>query len=235
MIELCQFPTAYGLPNLSPFCMKVETYLRMAGLPYEIRWKSAPFGAPKGKLPFIRDGETRVADSSFIIEYLKGRYGDPLDGWLDSEQRATALAFQRLMEEHLYWAVLHLRWFDDANWPSTRRAFFGGLPPVLRTLVPRLARRGMTQELHGHGMGRHSGEEVVALANADVTAIAAHLGDKPYLMGDEPCSLDAVGYAFLANLLWVPLARNPIRDDALAYPNLETYCQRMKARYYPEA
>jgi len=234
MIELYQFPTAYGLPNLSPFCMKVETYLRMAGLPYEIRWKSAPFGAPKGKLPFIRDGETCVADSSSIVDYLKARYGDPLDAWLDPEQRATALAFQRLMEEHLYWTVLHLRWFDDANWPATRQAFFGGLPPVLRNLVPRLARRGMGRELHGHGMGRHSTDEIVALGNADVTAIAVHLGDKAHMLGNQPCSLDAVAYAFLANLLWVPLARNPVRDHALACPNLAAYCQRMKAGYFPE-
>ncbi len=235
MIELYQFPTAYGLPNLSPFCMKLETYLRMAGIPYEIRWKSAPFGTPKGKLPYIRDGETCIGDSSFVIEYLKGRYGDALDGWLTPEQRATALALQRLMEEHLYWAVLYLRWIEDSNWSGTRQAFFGGLPPVLRTLVPMGARRGMRRELHGHGMGRHSRDEITALANADVTALAAHLGDKTYMMGDRPCSLDAIAYAFLANLLWVPLEYNPILEHARTYPTLESYCQRMKARYFAGA
>ena len=33
MIKLFQFPPAFGLPNASPFCMKLETWLRMAGLP----------------------------------------------------------------------------------------------------------------------------------------------------------------------------------------------------------
>lgn len=235
MIELYQFPTAYGLPNLSPFCMKVETYLRMASLPYRVHWKSAPFGTPKGKLPFIRDGETCVADSSFIIEYLKARYGDPLDAWLTPGDRASALALQRLMEEHLYWAVLHLRWIDDANWPGTRQAFFGGLPPMLRAIIPVVARRGMRRELHGHGMGRHSQEEIVALANADVAALASHLGDKSYMMGERPCTLDAIAHAFLANLLWVPLQHNPIQAHALTHANLEAYCRRMKARYFPDS
>lgn len=29
MIQLQQFAPAFGLPNASPFCMKLETYLRM--------------------------------------------------------------------------------------------------------------------------------------------------------------------------------------------------------------
>jgi hypothetical protein len=36
MIKLYQFNAAWGLPNPSPFCMKVETYLRMVSLPYEV-------------------------------------------------------------------------------------------------------------------------------------------------------------------------------------------------------
>ena len=37
-IKLYQFPPALGLPNASPFCMKLETYLRMAGLPFENKY-----------------------------------------------------------------------------------------------------------------------------------------------------------------------------------------------------
>jgi hypothetical protein len=33
MIKLHQFATAFGLPNTSPFCVKLENYLRMTGLP----------------------------------------------------------------------------------------------------------------------------------------------------------------------------------------------------------
>jgi hypothetical protein len=54
MIKLYQYAPAFGLPNASPFCLKLETWLRMTGLPFQIQ----PFDfrqmskAPKGKMPF---------------------------------------------------------------------------------------------------------------------------------------------------------------------------------------
>ena len=60
MITLHQFPSAWGLPNASPFCMKVETYLRMCNLPYTTVNVLNPAKGPKGKLPYItRRGQHR--------------------------------------------------------------------------------------------------------------------------------------------------------------------------------
>jgi glutathione S-transferase len=99
LITLHQFQPAFGLPNASPFCMKLETWLRMAKLPYvaPLMHLSTLGKAPKGKLPYIVDGKKTVADTAFIIEYLKATYGDPLDDWLSTEQKTVSLAFQRLM------------------------------------------------------------------------------------------------------------------------------------------
>lgn len=234
MIQLYQFAPAFGLPNASPFCMKLETYLRMAGLPFEMqRFKLQQLqGAPKGKMPFIVDGNRTVADSSLIIDYLKLTYGDPLDSWMNAEQCAVALSWQRLLEEHLYWAVLYTRWIEPEGWALTRPAFFAGLSAPLSLIVPPLARRGMARELNGHGMGRHSREEIHALGCRDISALADFLGNKFYLMGEQPCSLDAVAYGFLANILWVPL-ESALKRQSQKHPGLERYCQRMKARYYP--
>lgn len=231
MIKVHQFAPAFGLPNASPFCMKLETYLRMAGLPYELVNDGNPMKAPKGKLPWIEDEGRVVADSGFIVEHLKRRHGDPLDARLTAGQRALATALQRLFEEHLYWAVVHTRWIDGAGWPLTRDAFFGMLPAPVRAFLPALARRAMRAEMRGHGMGRHAPDEIHALAGQDLQAVADLLADRPYLLGPEPASIDATAYAFLANILWAPID-SPIRRRALALPVLEDYCRRMKARYY---
>jgi glutathione S-transferase len=230
MIRLHQFAPAFGLVNASPFCMKLEVWLRMAGLPYEAVNDGNVMKAPKGKLPYIEDGGKRVADSSFIIDYLKRTYGDPLDAGLTPAQRAQALALQRLFEENLYWAVVHTRWVDPAGWARTKVAFFGAMPAPLRWLLPPLARRGMRGEMRGHGMGRHSVAEIHAIGCRDVTAVADMLADQPFMLGDAPTSIDAVAYAFLANLLWAPV-ESPIRHHAAARPTLEAYCQRMKSRF----
>ena len=233
MIILYQFDPAFGLPNASPFCMKVETYLRMVGLDYQAPRGVNIMKAPKGKMPWIEDGGRVVADSTFIVAYLKERYGDPLDSHLTASERATTLAFQRLLEENFYWAMVYSRWFETEGWALTRAAFFGHMPPVVRDVVPVLARRGMRKEIWGHGMGRHSREEIFAIGQADITALAEFLADKPYFLGAEPTSLDATAYAFLANVLWCPL-ETPIKAHAMTRSNLESYCQRMKARYYPD-
>jgi glutathione S-transferase len=233
MITLFQFEPAFGLPNASPFCMKVETYLRMVGLEYRLAPRANIMNAPKGKMPWIEDDGRVIPDSGFIIDYLKDRYGDPLDTHLMPEEHAVALAFRRLLEENLYWAVLYSRWFTAEGWALTRGAFFGGLPPVLRAVVAAGARRGMRKELWGHGMGRHGAQEIAAIGKVDLMALANFLGSKPYFMGDRPTSLDASAYAFLANLLWAPLEM-PLKAQAQTYPQLGAYCQRMKARYYPE-
>jgi glutathione S-transferase len=233
VITLYQFDPAFGLPNASPFCMKVETYLRMVGLPYRLAPHANIMKAPKGKMPWIEDEGHIVADSGFILDYLKKRYGDLLDAHLTAEEHAIALAFRRLLEENLYWALLYARWLTSEGWSLTRGAFFGSLPPLLREIVPALARRGMRKELWGHGMGRHSREEIQAIGRADLTALGDFLGAKPYFMGGQPTSLDASAYAFLANILWAPL-ETPLKARAQRYPHFEAYCRRMKARYYPE-
>src|SRR5574337_638037 len=56
MIERLQFPPAFGLMNARPLRMKVEVFLRLAGLEYRGIDQTVPMRAPKGKLPVLRDG-----------------------------------------------------------------------------------------------------------------------------------------------------------------------------------
>jgi glutathione S-transferase len=231
MIRLYQFRPVFGLPNASPFCMKVETYLRMAGLAYECPRGADVRKSPKGKMPYIEDEGTIVADSAFIIDYLKRKYGDALDSHLGAAERAAALACQRMLEENTYWAVLYFRWLDEAGWKLTREAFFGWMKPPLKWIVPPLARRIVRRELHGHGMGRHARDEIDAIGRKDLTAAADFLGDQAFFMGARPSSLDATAYAFLANVLWVPI-ESPLKAHARQRPQLEAYCRRMKEKYF---
>jgi glutathione S-transferase len=233
MIKLFQFAPAFDLPNASPFCLKLETYLRMTSQPFEIPPASMSdvTKAPKGKMPYIEDNGKIIADSSIIIDYLKTTYGDTLDGWLTDQETAVALAFQRMIEENLYWTVVHSRWIAAEGWHKTKVEFFRTLPAPLKLFVPALARRGLMKSMKGHGMGRHSESEIYEIGKKDVTAIAVFLGNKAYFMGDRPSSIDATVFGFIANLVVAPV-ESALKEHALTYPPLLAYCERMKARYF---
>lgn len=235
MITLVQFPPAMGLPNASPFCLKLETWLRMAGIDYRKVHTLALNRAPKGKFPYIEDGGKKIGDSTLAIEHLRaGMADDALDGQLTAAQCATALLLQRTLEEHLYWCVAYFRWVEAAGWAATRDAFFGGLKPPLSWIVPPAARRAITRQLWMQGVGRHSRAEVVRLGCADLDAVADTLGAQPYLLGGQPSSVDACGYGFLANILLVPLD-TPLKQHAQMRRNLVAYCERMRERYWADA
>ena len=62
MITLYGFGPLFGLPDPSPFVLKTMTQLKMAGLPFKFD-RARPPEAPKGKIPFIRDGDLVLGDS----------------------------------------------------------------------------------------------------------------------------------------------------------------------------
>ncbi|MFK8183925.1 MAG: glutathione S-transferase family protein [Phormidesmis sp.] len=231
MITLYQFSPALGVRCPSPICMKLETYLRMAALPYQVAANANLLKAPKKKFPYITDNGRTIADSGFIISYLKETYGDPLDAHLSGQQKATMLGMRRLMEEHLYWVAFYFRWADDDNWQIVKQVFFNDLPLPVRWIVPGMVRRSAIRDLDGQGMGRHSREEVMALGRENIRALSDFLSDRAFLMGDEPTSLDAIGYGTLANLIKASI-ESPLKDYTLGFENLVAYCDRMHTRYW---
>jgi glutathione S-transferase len=232
MIKLYQFAPAFGLPNTSSFCLKLETYLRMVEIPFESVYSTEMGKAPKGKMPYIVDGGKKIGDSNFIIDYLKQTYGDRLDARLTPSDRAIALAMRRLIEENLYWVMVHNRWIEPANWGKTKAVFFNELPPLLKAIIPNLGRKSIQKQLQGHGMGKHSSAEIYAIGIADLLALSDFLSDKPFFLGNEPTSLDASAYGILANILGTPYD-SPIKDRAQQLNNIVAYCDRIRDRYYP--
>jgi glutathione S-transferase len=83
-------------------------------------------------------------------------------------------------------------------------------------------------------MGRHSAEEVYQRGDEDLTALSTVLGEKPFFFGEAPSSLDAIAYAFVANVLH-NVVQGPLAEKARKKQNLVAFCERMKARYFAEA
>ncbi len=189
--------------------------------------------APKGKLPYIDDGGEKIADSTFIRRHLENKHGIDFDRGLSREERATAWAFEKMAEDHLYWAIVEARWVDDANFAKGPNMFFRRIPAPLRPVVVAMIRRRVRQSLYAHGLGRHSRAEIGELGARSIDAIADFLGSKPFFFGREPTGVDATLFAFAAGAL-CPVFTAPLRSAAERHENLRAYVGRMTARYYPE-
>lgn len=226
MIELYQFGQGWGI-NPSPFCLKAETYLRLAGLPYEVR-RTLPNKAPRGKLPYIVDQGQVIPDSGEIIAYVQATYGDRLDADLSAQDRALAHLIRRTIEDSLFYVMVYSRWVDPIGLREMRKAFLDRLPFPLRLIVPPLMLRRIKRMLHGQGYGRLSSDKIYAQGNADLQALLTILGDKPFLLGDHPTSVDASLYGFLVNILRVPIETD-LKRAAQALPGLTAYLDRMDA------
>ena len=222
----------WGMPNMSPFCSKLECYLRMAEIPYTIQ--VAKFRkAPKGKIPFATLDGSLIGDSQLIIEQLERRAGAAaLDVDLAPRDRAIGHAAQRMLDEAFYFVIVYLRWAHDTGYALLAPEFKKLLPRMLRVVLP-LIRRDVRKSLYRQGTGRHSYDEVVAMGVADVDAIAELLGDRPFLLGDRPRTVDASVFAFVDAILAFP-AESAVRRRAAEHARLVAYRQRIRDRWWKD-
>lgn len=235
MIEVYQYIPAWGLPCISPYVSKLVYYLKMGNMPFEMKAQDLSrlaTDAPYGKLPYINDNGTKVADSSHIINYLKTTYGDTLDKDATAAEKADMVAWNRLIDEHLYWAaVIQSRWREDPNWEIYIPFIVGGakVEPPLRQVLDGF-RAMIVGEFQGQGMGRMPDQVVYERGRADIDAISDFLGAKPFFMGEKPRSIDANVCAILKHIMYVPF-KSPIKDYTLGKKNLVDYCTRMTERF----
>ncbi|KAK3859175.1 hypothetical protein Pcinc_034686 [Petrolisthes cinctipes] len=105
VVYLYQFTRTPVLPSLSPYCLKVETWLRLSDLKYENVDHKMKYKSKKGQLPFVEVNGEEIADSAIIIKELGSRYNCEMDSALSAEQRNVAHATVSMIENHFAWVL----------------------------------------------------------------------------------------------------------------------------------
>lgn len=228
MYELVVLPSAFGLRNVSPFCLKIEMLMTALELDHSLREEPDPRRTPKGKLPYlIHDGRT-IADSELIAVHLDAVTDGGVFRHLTDARYAQGIALTRLLEDHLYWIMVASRWLDDAWFPNVVRDFFGFVPALMRPIASGLARRSVRQTFHLQGLGRHSLDEQRDFAHRDMRALQAALPTEGFLNGEHPDIFDFTVAGMMAGILdqqprtWI----NAVTDD---YPAVRDYTERVQA------
>ncbi|MEM9103870.1 MAG: glutathione S-transferase family protein, partial [Pseudomonadota bacterium] len=208
------------------FCSKVEIFLKLNQIPYESKAIQNPTQFPKKKLPVIIDDGQTICDSHFIIEHLIKKKSLNIDEHLNEKDKSLGFAYTKMVEEFLYWAIVHERWFIDENFKKLKASYFNKVPNVMRNFIAGMIRRSISKSAFGHGMGRHKTEEVMSLGKNAIHHLSVFLEEKPYLLGDKVSSWDASIYGFVASLLHSPLSVE-LKKHTQEYLNLIEYDKRL--------
>ncbi|XP_053506081.1 failed axon connections homolog isoform X2 [Ictalurus punctatus] len=189
-----------GVPSLSPFCLKMETYLRMVDLPYQNYFDGKL--SPQGKMPWIEYNQEQVSGSEFIIDFLEEKLGVNLNSSLSPEERAMSRAITKMVEEHFYWTIAYCQWVDNLEETKNMLAVTGPLSDLLKWILSHINGGIVKREMYGHGIGRFSKDEIYALMEKDMRTLATLLGDKKYIMGSKVSTVDAAVFGHLAQAMW---------------------------------
>lgn len=156
---------------LSGHCHRVELFLSMLRLPYElvdVDMKARAHKAPEflarnpfGQVPVIEDGDVTLADSNAILVYLEGRYAP--SQWLPREPLAAARVQQ---------------WLSIAAGPVA----YGAAAARVIALFGR----------------PEDPAPAVARAHQLFAVMEGELARRPWLAGDAPTLADISNYAYAA-------------------------------------
>ncbi|KAI6187300.1 hypothetical protein M3Y98_00227800 [Aphelenchoides besseyi] len=102
-VYLIQFPRARCCPSISPYCLKLETWLRMADIAYHNVGNEFKFLSHRGQVPFVELNGRQIADTNFIMAELSRIFGVEIDGHLSEREIADFRAYSSLIEDSLAW------------------------------------------------------------------------------------------------------------------------------------
>jgi glutathione S-transferase len=212
----------------SPFCMKIRTILRYKGVRYE---RVAVLGpsfmellrrSKVGKVPALDVDGRMLVDSTDIAHEIERLFPEPAVLPSDPRLRGLSHALEDWADEALYFLGLYFQWIEPRGRPLLRKAF--GSSPL--GLAARLFyQRRIEAQLRGQGTGRKDLKQLAADLGREFAALAAMLGEQPFLLGDRPYLCDFAVNAQLVYMSRPPGSAELLRDFAA----LGAYMERMKS------
>jgi len=219
IVYLYQFPRCPKLPNISPKCLKVETWLKLHGIKYENVNHNAKLRSKRGLLPFVELNGEEIADSEIIIKSLAKTYNKDLDASLNQEQKNIQHAMLTMVDNHLHGAFMM---WATRNADNLLNGYKLNLQQLMGMKIPAgilnfifkhsYCRKGMAKA-KASGFKGYTPEEVEEEGKKDLLVLKEMLGEQQFFFGDEPHSLDLVAFCHIAQILNVESeVACPLRD-----------------------
>ena len=101
LLTIPPIATKVNVPSISPPCLKLETYLRMARIPHKVARRQKV--SSKGQVPWITYNKRNIADSNFCVKFLNDEFDVDLNRGLTESEKAVAHSLQVMIEQNTYW------------------------------------------------------------------------------------------------------------------------------------
>jgi len=238
MVYLFQFTRSPQIPSISPFCLKLESWLKLHGIKYQNVDHKCKHRSKKGMLPFIELNGEEIADSNMIIETLSKKFEKEMPAELSQDQKNVQHAMVAMVENHLHWTIVYWKSKDVDNILkgyklNIQTAIGSKAPASLLNFYFKytFCRKGL-KRVRSNGMGVHTAEEIENFGKKDLQTLSEMLGDKEFFFGSEPAMLDLVVFSQVGQLVMVDKEHAcPLRDFLEAdCKNLVGLVNRMKDR-----
>jgi glutathione S-transferase len=201
-------------------------YFRLTDREYETKAAYIP-KSPNKRVPYVRGvGDGLLADTHEIISALEAAKPS-LDEGLDDEMRSAGQDIEKRVQEGLYFACLYSRFVEPEGWVHQKPAVKAVVPWFLAPILVPVIRKGQIKACAANGFE----DPKAGYARAEETAerVAKFLGDKPFLLGEEPRVADCAVWANTLHNAYTPSA-NPARAAVRSHANVMAYIQRVAAR-----
>jgi glutathione S-transferase len=224
----------YGA-ELSPYSVKVRSYLRFKGVEFEwlqrtnARQEEFARFAKLPLVPVLVDADDNaMQDSTPMIEAIEAQYAEPSITPDEPSLAFIAALLEDYADEWLNKAMFHYRWsYPDDQESASRRIvemIFDGAeaPEGMADSV----RTRMVGRLHHVGSSPDKAPIIVGSFYRAASAVEKLLGSKPYLFGGRPSLADFGLAAQFGQLLSDPTPGAILRAQA---PKLVAWVERMDA------
>ena len=220
------------IPSVVPKELLIETFLKLHGVPYENVNHNSRLSLKKTKLPFIEINGEEVSEAN-ILQKVSEKYERDMSKHLTGEQLNIEHAMVKMVENHLYWAIINWR---SENVDNIIKAYKINLPSYLDSKIPpailnlyfkmKIQKKTKPQGFH----------DLAEQAKSDMRVLSEMLGEKEFMFGSEPAMLDMIVFSVLAQLMMIDeeLAC-PLQDHLTEnYQNLVDLVNRIKEKAWAE-
>ncbi|GBD26202.1 hypothetical protein HRbin30_01532 [bacterium HR30] len=218
--------------ELSPYSVKVRSYLRFKGIEHDWVVRNAATEdefSRHAKLPLIPllltpEGEA-LQDSTPILETLEERYPEPSIVPKDPSLAFLSALLEEYADEWLNKPMFHYRWYYEADAESAADRLAASLMPGADPTTARsMIRQRMVDRLPLVGSSAETKDTIESSYQRIVDLLEVHLSRRSYIFGERPALADFGLFGQLYQCQSDPTPGRLLRERA---PHVQQWVERM--------